>query len=501
MGNYLLGIDVGGTGIKAGLFSPSGKLLHLGHRDNYILSKRPGFAELSPSFIWKNIISLIDECCLNSGIKKTMIDSVGISSTCPGLVAMDKNGVPLRDIIMNFDSRSSRQAEKFMKKIGEDYIFEVTGNRFLSGAITASSILWIKEKEPDIYEKTFCFGHITTYIIYRLTGKFVLDHTQASFTGLFRTRKDPGWDVKLIRELDIDRSKLPELLPPEKAAGSITEKATLETGFSRKISIASGAADTVCSALGAGIIKPGEIFVSSGTSEILSGILEVPDFEKRFLNRTYLGGNWIYHAPISTAGAAISWLKKIFFRDNVSQDHFYKKLTEAASKAKPGSGGIYFLPYLQGERSPWWDSKAKGVLAGLSLSTSAGDIFRSVLEGIGFALKQNIDIAEKNRGCSYGEILFTGGGSRNKLWLQIKSDILGKVLKVMDFKETAIRGSALLGGMCSGRYRNSYDAVENTCMGDFSFIRPDMESHKDYSLKLERFESLYLALKSEFRKM
>ena len=501
MDGYLLGIDIGGTGIKAGLFDQQGNLLHIGRRDNRILSKIPGFAEFSPFSIWENIISLIDECSIEAGVNKDAIASLGLSSTCPAVTALDKNGNPLRNVIMNFDSRSGRQVDEIHKRVDPEHIFSVTGNRLLSGAISASSILWIKENEPDIYRNTFYFGHITTYIIHRFTGRFVLDHTQASFTGLFRTCSDLDWDGELIDEYGIDRSKLPVLLSPEKAAGNISGKAASETGLGRGTCISAGAADTVCSALGAGITRPGEVFVTSGTSEILSGVLETPDFERRFMNRTYLDSRWIYHAPTSTSGAALTWLKRVFFDSDMGMDEFYRHILKNASASEIGSSGLYFLPYLQGERSPWWDSDARGVFAGLSLGTSAGDILRSVLEGIAYALKQNLDIAEENSGIEYKELLFTGGGNRNELWLNIKSDVTGKVLKVLEFEETAILGTALLGGVCAGIYRDILEASGKTGNKRFRTVSPDVNRHKQYCRYARRFKELYLALKPQFKRM
>jgi xylulokinase len=229
--------------------------------------------------------------------------------------------------------------------------------------------------------------------------------------------------------------------------------------------------------------------------------MEAPDFERRFINRTYLNGRWIFHAPTSTSGAALTWLKRVFFDDGMEMDEFYRQISKRASRSQAGSGGLYFLPYLQGERSPWWDSDARGVFAGLSLGTSSGDIIRSVLEGIAYALKQNLDIAEENAGTEYKELLFTGGGSRNDLWLDIKSHVTGKVLKVMEFDETAILGAALLGGVCAGIYRDSVEAASKTGNKSFRYVKPDMGHHQQYCRYSSRFKSLYLALKPEFKKM
>lgn len=502
MNDYLLGIDIGGTSIKAGLFDTEGSLLGISYRDNHIISSEPGFAEFSPSFIWENVLSVINDCSDRADIRKEDISAIGFSATCPAVVAMDSDGNPLRNIIMNFDSRSSPQVEKILEDVGSEYIFEITGNRLLSGAISASSMLWIKENEPEIYRDTYCFGHITTYIIHRFTNRFVLDHTQASFTGLFRTRKGFIWDDTLIAKYGLDIIKLPNLLPPEKSAGNITPEIAAKTGLSIDICIAPGAADTVCSALAMSIIEPGRVFISSGTSEILSGVLNSPHFEDRFLNRTYLENKWIYHAASSTSGAAMSWLKKIFDSEDLKKgEEFYSYISGLASESEIGSGGIYFLPYLQGERSPWWDSDARGVFAGASLNTSAGDIFRSVMEGVSYGLKQNLEIAEQLTGHSYRELFFTGGGSRNDIWLQIKSDITGKVLKVVEFMETAVLGAAALGGLCAGIYCDCNDVVAKIKKERYRRIEPDMEMHKKYIKLAEGFKSLYVALRPEFKKM
>ena len=501
MGQYLLGIDIGGTGIKAGLFHAGGEMLAMARRDMEILTPASGYAELSPLKIWEDIVSLIDECSREAGVGKNKISSIACSSTCPAVAALDKNGIPLRDVIMNFDCRSKAQVEEVLERAGPDKIFAATGNRLLAGAVSASSIMWIRDNEPDIYRKIFCFGHLTTYIMHRLTGRFVLDNTQASFTGFFRTREMSGWDVELLDIYGIDSEKLPLLLQPWEPAGNISGRAAADTGLKKNTAVAAGAADTVCSALGIGITGPGEVFISSGTSEILSGVLEEPDFEKRFLNRTYIGGKWIYHAPTSTSGAALNWLKRAFSPEDMEIGDFYDHISRLSAGSPAGSGGLFFLPYLQGERSPWWDSDARGVFAGITLGTSRADMFRSVLESIGFALKQNLDIAEKHAGTDYREVLLTGGGSKNRIWSQIKSDITGRVLKIPGFRETAIRGAAMLGGICSGIYRDAEDAVKRNKKDVFTVIEPDMKKHRDYCRLAENFQSLYQALIPEFKKL
>jgi len=502
MEKYLLGIDIGGISIKAGVFNKNGDLLGSSKIDNRIITPKPGRAELSPKYIWNSLPGLINDSCRNADISIGKIISIGFSITCPTVVPLDGDGNPLRNAIMNFDQRSCRQVDNILDKISEDEIFDITGNRILSGAISISSILWIKENEPEIFEKTYCFGHITTYIIYKLTGRMVLDFNQASFSGFFRTRDTFTWDSELLDIYGLDENRLPEILLPTQMAGTLTEEASIKTKLARDTIVASGSADTVCSALGMGLFESDKIFISSGTSEIVTGCLKKPEFERRFLNRFYIENLWIFHGPVSTSGAAIMWLKKILdYNNDISGEKFYNFSTNMAKKSQIGSNKLIFLPYLQGERSPWWNSNARGVFFGLSISTEVKDICRSVFEGIGFALKQNIEIAEKLLKISARKVFFTGGGSKNIFWLQIKSDITGKVLCVQNFNETAMLGAAMLGGICSNVYDNYLDAIDCAAKKDYFEIKPDLENFKKYSKFSNIYDSLYQSLKHEYKKL
>ena len=502
MQKFIFGLDVGGINIKAGIFTKNGILLGMSRVKNQILTPKPDRAEISPEYSWENLPFLIKDSCNKAGINPEDISTVGICSTCPTLVPLDCNGNPLRNAIMNFDQRSYNLVSKLQNKINMDEIFEITGNRILSGAISVSSILWIKENEPQIYEKTFCFGHITTYLIYKLTGKFILDYNQASFTGLFNTKNNFSWNSLLIKKYGLEKDKLPALSPPTQAVGTLTKKAASITKLREDVLVAPGSADTVCSALGIGLIESKKIFISSGTSEIVSACLDKPEFDNRFLNRFYIDNLWIFHAATSTSGAAIKWLKSIIdYNKNIIDEEFFNLMVNLAKKSEIGSNKLIFLPYLQGERSPWWDSSARGVFFGLSLSTTISDICMSIFESIGFALKQNIRIAEGLLGKETDEIFFTGGGSKNSFWLQIKSDIIGKKLKVVDFNETAMLGAAILGGICGGIFKDHLDAINNTKQKRYFKIKPNLVNYRKYEKISKIFDSLYKSIKHEFKEL
>jgi xylulokinase len=500
MQKFLFGLDIGGINIKAGIFTKNGVLLGISKVKNQIVIPKPDWAEIPAEHSWENLPFLVKDSCRNADINPEDISTVGICSTCPTLVPLDSNGNPLRNAIMNFDQRSYNLVSKLQSNINMDEIFEITGNRILSGAISVSSILWIKENEPQIYEKTYCFGNITTYLIYKLTGRFILDYNQASFTGLFNTKNNFSWNSEIIQKYGLERDKLPELSPPTRAAGAVTREASGITQLKEDVLVAPGSADTVCSALGIGLVESTKIFISSGTSEIVSACLNKPIFDNRFLSRFYIDNLWIFHAATSTSGAAIKWLKSIIdYNNNIIDEEFFNLMVSLAKKSKIGSNKLLFLPYLQGERSPWWDSSARGVFFGLSMGTTISDICMSTFESIGFALKQNIRIAEELIGEETDEIFFTGGGSKNSFWIQVKSDITGKTLNVVDFNETAMLGAAILGGICGGIFKDHLDAINNIRQKGFFKIKPNLANYRKYGKLSNIFDSLYGSLKTEFK--
>ncbi|MCL5985624.1 MAG: FGGY family carbohydrate kinase [Actinobacteria bacterium] len=503
MSRFFLGIDIGGSRIKAGLFDESGDLRGFYQISTKIYNPKPGWAEISPTEILSALPFVIRGVSDNADVSSKEISSIGFSSTCPTLVPIDKNGDLLSNAVMNFDQRAVSQAEEISDKIGDRY-FSLTGNRYLSGAISAPGILWFKEDRPDIYENARVFGHITTYLTGKLTSNFVIDWTNASLTGLFDITRERDWIPAIFDELGLDLAKMPSVISPTKPAGSITGQWARALDLSEDVCIAPGSADTAALSMGVGVLKAGEIFISSGTSEIVSGVLDRPDFDNKFLNRTaIIGKKWLFHGPINTGGAAINWLKRIILSENdstaLSDDDYFKALTGLVKRSKIGSNGLLFLPYLQGERTPLWDSYARGIFFGISLYTNKSDFVRAVFESIGYALKNVFIHVEKMIGKQVEKIMMTGGGSKNSEWLKIKCDILGRKIFRLDFNEPTLFGAALAGGVASGCISGNELTLLSKKYSAYSVFEPDLSNHELYKEYYQKFVKLYETNKENFK--
>jgi xylulokinase len=504
---YLLGFDIGGVGLKSCIFTEEGALVGFGRASNTIRSSKPGWAELSPDELWEGFLKTLHEASHQARISTEQIGSIGISTTCPALIPLGRKGEPLRNAIMNFDQRSAEQAERLSGLVGENRIFEITGNRLASGAISVTSMVWIKENERDVYQSTNCFGYTTTFFVHKLTDQFVLDWTNASLTGLFETGKGLCWSDELLDRFGIPPEKLPLIMQPTKVAGGVTERAAKETGLRVGTPVSAGAADTACSALGLGITGPGQMFISSGTSEIVTFSWDRYYFDRRFLNRIYVEpGLWLSHGAMNTAGASVRWFSDNFCPEGLSRVggkgiNSYEAVVDFARKSKPGANGVIFLPYLQGERTPLWDPDARGAFLGMSLSTTREDMTRAVLEGTAYALRQIVEIAEEVTGNKVSEIQMTGGGTKNVLWQQIKSDVLGKRLMAATFPETAVLGAAMLGGIAAGIYEDYREAVSRAVATGVDITEPDKENFQIYSRYYDIFTGLYPVFKDQYKKM
>jgi len=499
----LLGIDMGSSGVKTGLFSPSGEMKSLALIPYRVERPLPGWAEIDPRVWWNAVVSSVDAACRQARIERRQIVSVGISTVCPAVVVMDSKGEPLRPAILYMDVRSAKQAEAVQHLTPK--VQPISGNRIMSGATSITSLLWIRENEPEIYAKTRTFAHGNTYLGYRLTGELGWDWTNASFSGLFDTGGSRTWSPRLCDLFGVPHEKLPPVVRSDSIIGRVTEEAAEATGIPAGVPVAIGAADTACSALGAGIVKPGEIFNSAGTSDIVALCSAEPLFDSRFLNRCHsVGDLWLLMGATSSPGGALAWLRDQFCSAEKEEERTtgvdaYDLMCAQAQKVAPGSGKVIFLPYMSGERSPIWDPHARGVFVGLSLATTRGEVIRAVLEGGAYAVRQNIEIAEQLLSSSIVELQAVGGGTKSQVWAQIRADVLGRRLRTLHFRETAVLGAAMLGGIGGGIFADYHEAVQKASPSKSDTFEPRTEVHTYYDQLYIIYKKLYPTLKNSYQ--
>jgi xylulokinase len=504
---YLLGIDLGAQSAKVALVSPRGDMRGLGHFSYEIQHPYPAWAEEDPEVWWKAFLKGLDSAFHGSTVKKNEIAGIGISNMCPSLVAMDREGNPLRPAILFLDRRSVTQSEQVIGRLGLDEIFQRVGNRMAPGTFSVTSMLWIKENEPEVYRKAYALGHANTFLASRLTDNFAMDWTNASFTGVFDTGGSRDWHVDMVKELGLSRDKLPPVLPSPTLIGRVSSRASRVTGLPSGIPVAIGGADTACAAFGSAITELGEAFETSGTSDVISVCCDQPRFDIRLMNRCHVvPDRWLLMGAMVAPGAAYQWFREQFCRceqevGEKSNMRTYEVMDLQAEKSPPGAHGIVFLPYLAGERSPIWDPYARGLFFGFSLSSARGDFIRAMLEGTAYGLRQNIDIVEKDLGFSISGFHTVGGGARSWIWNQIKADVMAKVVRPMSIRETAVLGAAMLGGIVSGVYKDYKDAVKQAAASPSQAHTPNPQLYPLYTHLFEVYKGLYMDVKERFRQL
>jgi len=490
---YLLGIDVGTTGIKVGIFSKKGQLESFTAIPHMILHPKSNYCEVSLTVQWNKLLQCLSTALQKAQVSPEQIKCLGITTLCPVFIALDDKGEPLHNGIAYSDRRSVTQAKQIYEIISRGDFFDITGNRAAPGVCSLSSMLWIKKNKPEIFGKANIFGHIGTFFLHKLTGNFAIDWTNASFTGIYNTKKNI-WSKELCALFGIPIEKLPVIKEPTAIVGRITEKASKQTGLKEGMPVVAGAADSSCSALALGVTEDNQIFQTSGGSEVTTICSDTPRFDNRFSNRSHvIPGKWLFHGAMVSSGTSIRWVHdNIFYPENK-----YRKIREK-DISSPGANGTIFLPYLSGERTPKWDPYAKGVFWGLSLENTRSDMIRAVLEGVAYGMREIMEIVEKDLHIQVDEIGIVGGGAKNELWNQIKADIIQKRIVKYQFHETALLGAALLGGIGVNIFNHYQDAVES--VADLFSIKkiyiPNPKKFSEhYHRNYEIYQSLYEAIK------
>jgi xylulokinase len=458
----LVGIDIGGTGAKAGVFAvESGERLGSGYVEYAMTSVVPGQAEHDAEIWWQAAVRAIREAI--QGIDPSTIAGVGVSCT-NGLVAVDAIGRPLRSAIMLWDQRAVPEVEHIGEAIDPADVFEVTGNPVAPGAYSLPTILWLMRQDAETFRTAHKLLVPGGYLVARLTGEFTIDHSRACTTLLFDIRR-LAWHQPFIEALDIPGEKLPIPLSSLVQAGSVTAEAGKLTGLRPGTPVVAGCMDTVAASIGCGVVDPGECFVIMGTAARVCTVLGESRFDRRFMNCSHSAADrWLAIGALNGIGSSWRWIRDTFGQPEQAvamqsgQDP-YDLLTAEAGCAPPGSKGLIFLPYISGERTPVWNPKARSVFLGITLAHERRDVLRSVLEGTSFAIRHVVEILETQRGRAIPELRIGGGAARSAVWNQIIADVLGKPVVSMVEAQTEVLGAALLAGVGLGVYSDFGEAI------------------------------------------
>lgn len=481
----VLGVDIGTTTVKAVLFDAAGRTLASAQAEYPTYYPQRSWAEQEPDDWWLTLAGLLRPLLGGAG-GRYRVAAVGVSSQAPGLVPLDADGRPLCRALIWIDRRADREAAELGAALGERRVAAYSLNR-PDSFYTAAKLLWFKRHRPQLYARTAVVVQTNGYVNFRLTGTIGMDAAHAGITQLFDVPRGE-WAADALGELGIDARLLPPVRPCGEIVGAVTAEAAAETGLPAGTPVIAGTVDGAAAALEAGVAEPGVAAEMSGTSSVLVTSSAQVRFEPAFITMPHaLPGQTLALAAMSASGASLKWLRDQLCRERPMAEGYGLLNAEAESAARRND--LIFLPYMAGERSPIWDSDARGVFFGLSLGTTRGDMIRAVMEGAAFALRHNIEIMERSGG-RIGSLRLLGGTAKSAVWNRIKADILNRELDVLGESEGAPLGAAMLAGIAVGLYPNVRHVLAHARRSRQT-VAPVGDLEPFYTRKFALYKSLY----------
>jgi sugar (pentulose or hexulose) kinase len=453
----LLAIDAGTTSIKAGLFEPGGRCLGIAHQEYRLETPAVDRAELDPEIYWQACITTVKKVLSQVIGDERPVVSVAVSSQGETLICTDEAGKPIRPAIIWLDNRAIDQAARLAEKYSAQ-IYDLTGIPEIIPTWPACKILWLKENEPDVFQKTKKYLLVQDFLLHRLTGVFATNGSVSCTSMYFDYIKHDWWEEILI-EIGIDRSQLPQIFQTGEPIASLSPSSSQTLGLPQNVMVVGGGMDQCVGAIGAGNILEGNFSETTGAALTIQVTLKTPDVDDNKGIPVYehsIPGKYLLCPVCPTAGMAFKWFRDTFGeaemeREENSLGDAYELLANMAAKVPAGSDGLIMLPHLMGAYSPRPNSYARGSFTGFTLTHTRGHFVRSLLEGVAFLLKNNLDVIART-GLKVTEIRSTGGGAKSGLWNQIKADVNNVPVITLENDDTAMIGDAIIAGVASGVY-------------------------------------------------
>ena len=492
---HLLGIDSSTTATKAVLIDESGAVRGIGVAEYGFSTPRPLWSEQEPGLWWDGAVEAIGSVLRSTGVSGADVTAVGLTGQMHGAVLLDRAGAVLRPAILWNDQRTSAECDLIRAVVGAERLIAITGNDALTG-FTAPKLMWVREHEPDVWRR---IAHVLLpkdYVRLRLTGEYAVDKADGAGTLLFDLAAR-DWSPEILSALEIDRAWMPKAWEGPQVTGSVTDEAATATGLRPGTPVVAGAGDQAANAVGVGAVGQGIMALSLGTSGVIFAATDRPIFEPRGRVHAFchaVPDRWHMMSVMLSAAGSLRW-----FRDALAPGVDYADLVADAESVPAGSDGLWFLPYLTGERNPHPDPQARGAFIGLTLAHDRRHMTRAVLEGVAFGLRDGLDLMISAGMPMPRQIRASGGGTASPLWRQILADVLGAEIATVNTSEGAAYGAALLASVGAGWFASVEAACASLVTATLAAAPgPDAarfaEAHAVY-------RDLYPALAPSFRRM
>src|SRR5690242_1038311 len=489
----LLGIDLSTTGAKALLIDPDGRVVGSATTPLSLSSPHPLWSEQEPREWWEATANSIAQVLAETKVSGDDIAAIGLTGQMHGLVVLDAEHQVLRPAILWNDQRCGAECDEIRARVTLQRLVQITGNDALTG-FTAPKILWLETNEPEIYSRIRHVLLPKDYIRFKLTGALAMDKADGSGTMLFDLgRRD--WSPDILAALHIPAEWLPPTFEGHETTSEVSNEAAELTGLRAGTPVVAGGGDQSAQAVGVGVVRPGTIAVTLGTSGVVFAATETPLIEPEGRLHAFchaVAGRWHLMGVMLSAAGSLQW-----YRDKLACDRSFAELVDEAAGVPAGSEGLIFLPYLSGERTPHPDPLARGAWIGLTTRHGQPHLTRSILEGVAFGIKDMFCLMRDAGLGSVDEVRVSGGGAKSLLWRQILADTLDAELVTVNTTEGAAYGAALLAGVGAGVWPN----VDTACAQTIStrdHVTPNSEAVEIYRSLYDQYRNLYPTLKPVF---
>jgi len=492
---YFLGIDVGTGGTRALAIDQDGTVVASASEEHPpFASPQIGWAEQDPADWWRACGVAVKKAMKQGSIRSEQIACVGFSGQMHGAVLLDESGEVVRPALIWCDVRTERQAEELTSQIGAERLRKLTCNPALPN-FTLTKCLWVRENEPENWNRVRSLMLPKDYVRFRLTGERATDVADASGT-LVLDVAHRRWSSEILELAEMDSALLPNLYESSEICGRVSQAGAAATGLAIGTPVVAGAGDQAANAIGIGVVAPGAVSATIGTSGVVLAATNVPALDPQGRVHTFCHGladRWLVMGVTQAAGLSLRWFRDQFGAMNGHVDA-YEDLTTQAAKIPAGSDGLLWAPYLMGERTPYLDANARGMLVGLTASHTRGHVIRAILEGVAFSLRDTFTIFEQ-MDVPVKTIRLGGGGARSALWRQIQADVYGGPVETVVVEEGAAYGAAILAGVGA----KAWPTVEAACAAVVrvaATAAPDDHSSSVMDRAYSRYRRIYPHMKA-----
>ena len=502
---YVIGVDLGTSGTKTVLFSTDGQPIASKTIEYPLYQPQNGWAEQAPEDWWHAACGSMKKVISKSGINPKDIKGIGISGQMHGLVMLDKAGNVLRRSIIWCDQRTAAECDEITNKVGASRLIELTANPALTG-FTASKILWVRNNEPEIYEKCAHILLPKDYVRYMLTGEFATEVSDASGMQLLDV-PNRCWSDEVLSKLGIDKSLLAKVYESPEITGKVTAQAAELCGVPAGTPVVGGAGDNAAAAVGTGTVQDGIAFTTLGTSGVVFAHTDKLSIDPKGRVHTFccaVPGAWHVMGVTQAAGLSLKW-----FRDNfcdaemaaakgMKKDPYYL-MDKQAENIPIGAERLLYLPYLMGERTPHLDPNCRGAFIGLSAMHTRQHMLRAVMEGVVYSQRDSVEVL-RGMGVKINDMLACGGGGTSPLWRQMLADVYGCPVKTVVSKEGPALGVAILASVGTGIYKSVQEACKEVIKTNPA-QNPIAANSAEYEKFYKMYTELYPALKESYAKL